>query len=88
MDLKCSLGLFRWRLGVESSVHAGNGLFICATYNNNIQPIVGISMHIDSLFSQTSRLWEGPFICISYKNKDGVEDKLKSHFKSNLLEEG
>ncbi len=44
-------------------------------------------MHIGSLFSQTSRLWEGPFICVFYKNKDGVGDKLKSHFKSSLLEE-
>jgi hypothetical protein len=36
MDFKCSLGLFRWRLGAKSSMHVGNGLFICATYNNNI----------------------------------------------------
>jgi hypothetical protein len=88
MGLKCSFRLFRWRLGAESLVHAGNGLFICTIYNNNIQLVSGISVHIGSSFSQTSRLWEGPFICISCKNKDGVEDKLKPHLKSGLLAEG
>jgi hypothetical protein len=39
MDFKCRLGLFKWRLGVKSSMHVRNGLFICATYNNNIEPI-------------------------------------------------
>jgi hypothetical protein len=69
-------------------MHVGNGLFICATCNNNIQSISGILVHIGSLFSQTSRLWEGLLICIFCKNKDGVEDKLKPHFKSSLLGEG
>jgi hypothetical protein len=60
---------------------------MCATCNNNIQSIGGIPMHIGSLFSHTSRLWEGPFIFISYKNKDEVEDKLKPQLKSSLLGE-
>ncbi len=64
-----------------------NGLFICTICNNNIQPIGGILVHVGSSFSQTSRLWEGPFICISCKNKDGVENKLP-HLKFGLLEEG
>jgi hypothetical protein len=50
MDFKCSLGLFRWRLGAKSSMHVRNGLFIRATYNNNIEPIDGISVHVGYLF--------------------------------------
>jgi hypothetical protein len=50
MDFKCNLGLFRWKLGAKSLVHVGNGLFICATYNNNIQPVGGISVHVGYLF--------------------------------------
>ncbi len=73
---------------MQNLVHAGNGLVICTIYNNNIQPVGGISVHVGPSFSQTLRLWKGPFICIPYKNKDGVEDELKPHLKFGLLGEG
>jgi hypothetical protein len=73
MDLKCNLGLFRWRLGAKSSVHVENGLFERATYNNNIQPIGGILMHVGYLFYRPYGYGKAPSFVFLAKIKMGLK---------------
>lgn len=60
------------RLGPEASVHAGHGLFHCGICRCNLEADAGISVHAGSFFSQSAKLWEGPFLCASCKLKQGA----------------
>eukprot|EP00850_Spirogloea_muscicola_P022188 SM000281S10756 [mRNA] locus=s281:93124:95370:- [translate_table: standard] len=61
------------RLGPDdSSVHAGQGIFLCAICRADLSPLGGISVHAGSAFAQgvgNAKAWEGPFLCTSCKSK-------------------
>lgn len=58
------------RLGPDSSVHAGSGLFLCATCHCTLESGAGISVHAGNFFAQVAgKSWEGPFLCANCKFK-------------------
>ncbi|KAF6134957.1 hypothetical protein GIB67_037484 [Kingdonia uniflora] len=71
------------RLGNESSVgQSTSGLFTCAVCQVDLAPSEGISVHAGSIFSTSTKPWEGPFLCIDCRNKkDAMEGKRPSGVK-------
>ncbi|CAA0817215.1 Probable protein phosphatase 2C 15 [Striga hermonthica] len=58
------------------------GLFVCAVCQVELAPNEGISVHAGSIFSTTSKPWEGPFLCGECRNKkDAMEGKRPSGVK-------
>lgn len=68
------------RLGSDTSVgQSTSGLFTCAVCQIDLAPSEGISVHAGSLFSTSSKPWEGPFLCMDCRNKkDAMEGKRPS----------
>ncbi|KAH7650684.1 Protein-serine/threonine phosphatase protein [Dioscorea alata] len=72
------------RLG--SDTRAGqtttSGLFMCAICQVDLAPSEGISVHAGSIFSTSSKPWQGPFLCVDCRNKkDAMEGKRPSGVK-------
>lgn len=71
------------RLGSdECSGQSTTGLFICAVCQVDLAPSEGISVHAGSIFSMSSKLWQGPFLCADCRDKkDAMEGKRPSGVK-------
>ncbi|OVA04169.1 hypothetical protein BVC80_8707g5 [Macleaya cordata] len=72
------------RLGRDSSTgqSSTSGLFTCAVCQVDLAPSEGISVHAGSIFSTSSKPWQGPFLCIDCRNKkDAMEGKRPSGVK-------
>ncbi|PHT67315.1 putative protein phosphatase 2C 3 [Capsicum annuum] len=71
------------RLGSEDSNGASmSGLFICAVCQVDIAATEGISVHAGSIFSTSSKPWQGPFLCADCcDKKDAMEGKRPSGVK-------
>ncbi|KAK9091764.1 hypothetical protein Sjap_024941 [Stephania japonica] len=71
------------RLGSDSSTtQSTSGLFTCAVCQVDLAPSEGISVHAGSIFSTSSKPWQGPFLCIDCRNKkDAMEGKRPSGVK-------
>ncbi|KAK4263835.1 hypothetical protein QN277_029200 [Acacia crassicarpa] len=62
---------------VESS--STSGIFVCAVCQIDLASHEGISVHAGSIFSTTSKPWQGPFLCADCRNKkDAMEGKRPS----------
>ncbi|XWS68832.1 hypothetical protein CRYUN_Cryun04dG0126800 [Craigia yunnanensis] len=68
------------RLGNDDSAgQTTSGLFICAVCQVDLAPSEGISVHAGSIFSTSSKPWQGPFLCACCRNKkDAMEGKRPS----------
>ncbi|KAG6601278.1 probable protein phosphatase 2C 15 [Cucurbita moschata] len=70
------------RLGtveLSGSKHGTPGLFSCAVCQIDLAPSEGISVHAGSIFSTSSKPWQGPFLCADCRNKkDAMEGKRPS----------
>ncbi|XP_022979053.1 probable protein phosphatase 2C 15 isoform X2 [Cucurbita maxima] len=70
------------RLGtveLSGSKHGTPGLFSCAVCQVDLAPSEGISVHAGSIFSTSSKPWQGPFLCADCRNKkDAMEGKRPS----------
>lgn len=71
------------RLGNDdSSSQSTTGLFICAVCQVDLAPSEGISVHAGSIFSMSSKPWQGPFLCADCRDKkDAMEGKRPSGVK-------
>ncbi|TMW89213.1 hypothetical protein EJD97_017494 [Solanum chilense] len=71
------------RLGSEDSNGPSmSGLFICAVCQVDLAASEGISVHAGSIFSTSSKPWQGPFLCADCCNKkDAMEGKRPSGVK-------
>ncbi|KAH7516477.1 hypothetical protein FEM48_Zijuj10G0139300 [Ziziphus jujuba var. spinosa] len=59
-----------------------SGLFMCAVCQVDLAPSEGISVHAGSIFSMSSKPWQGPFLCADCRNKkDAMEGKRPSGVK-------
>lgn len=70
------------RLGTVELSGSGHGtpsLFTCAVCQVDLAPSEGISVHAGSIFSTSSKPWQGPFLCSDCRNKkDAMEGKRPS----------
>ncbi|KAJ3695689.1 hypothetical protein LUZ60_001066 [Juncus effusus] len=74
------------RLGNDSSggptTSGQHGLFTCAICQADLAPSEGVSVHAGSIFSTSSKPWEGPFLCSDCRDKkDAMEGKRPSGVK-------
>ncbi|CAI9276033.1 unnamed protein product [Lactuca saligna] len=71
------------RLGNEESGGSSTtGLFMCAVCQVDLGASEGISVHAGSIFSTSSKPWQGPFLCADCRNKkDAMEGKRPSGVK-------
>lgn len=71
------------RLGSEDSNGPSmSGLFICAVCQVDLAASEGISVHAGSIFSTSSKPWQGPFLCADCRTKkDAMEGKRPSGVK-------
>uniref|UniRef100_A0A5B6ZHV6 protein-serine/threonine phosphatase n=1 Tax=Davidia involucrata TaxID=16924 RepID=A0A5B6ZHV6_DAVIN len=71
------------RLGNDySNGQSTSGIFMCAVCQADLAPIEGISVHAGSIFSISSKPWQGPFLCADCRNKkDAMEGKRPSGVK-------
>ena len=71
------------RLGSdENTGQSTSGLFICAVCQVDLAPSEGISVHAGSIFSTSSKPWQGPFLCAGCRDKkDAMEGKRPSGIK-------
>ncbi|XAR72325.1 Phosphoprotein phosphatase [Bertholletia excelsa] len=68
------------RLGNEESNNQFT--FMCAVCQVNLAPSEGISVHAGSIFSMSSKPWQGPFPCSGCRDKkDAMEGKRPSGVK-------
>ncbi|XP_061987101.1 probable protein phosphatase 2C 15 isoform X2 [Populus nigra] len=71
------------RLGNDySTLQSTSGLFTCVVCQIDLAPSEGISVHAGSIFSTSSKPWQGPFLCADCRNKkDAMEGKRPSGVK-------
>ncbi|XP_020226587.1 probable protein phosphatase 2C 15 isoform X1 [Cajanus cajan] len=73
------------RLGNDDNLNSGqstSGLFVCAVCQVDLAPSEGISVHAGSIFSTSSKPWQGPFLCSDCRDKkDAMEGKRPSGIK-------
>ncbi|TKY50867.1 phosphatase 2C 15 [Spatholobus suberectus] len=73
------------RLGNDDNLNSGqstSGLFVCAVCQVDLAPSEGISVHAGSIFSTSSKPWQGPFLCSDCRDKkDAMEGKRPSGVK-------
>ncbi|RVX12653.1 putative protein phosphatase 2C 15 [Vitis vinifera] len=79
----CFSGCHTRRLGSEECPgQPTSGLFMCAVCQVDLAPSEGISVHAGSIFSTSSKPWQGPFLCADCRNKkDAMEGKRPSGIK-------
>ncbi|GMJ13125.1 hypothetical protein like AT1G68410 [Hibiscus trionum] len=59
-----------------------SGIFTCGVCQVDLAPNEGISVHAGSMFSTSSKPWQGPFLCAGCRNKkDAMEGKCPSGVK-------
>ncbi|TVU03389.1 hypothetical protein EJB05_51080 [Eragrostis curvula] len=59
-----------------------SSIFTCAICQVDLEPSEGISVHAGSIFSSSSKPWEGPFLCSDCRDKkDAMEGKRPSGVK-------
>lgn len=80
---KCLILIISCRLGNdENTGQSTSGLFVCAVCQVDLAPSEGISVHAGSIFSTSSKPWQGPFLCSDCRNKkDAMEGKRPSGVK-------
>ncbi|KAA0034574.1 putative protein phosphatase 2C 15 [Cucumis melo var. makuwa] len=70
------------RLGTVELSGSGHGtpnMFTCVVCQVDLAPSEGISVHAGSIFSTSSKPWQGPFLCADCRNKkDAMEGKRPS----------
>ncbi|KAK4409635.1 putative protein phosphatase 2C 3 [Sesamum angolense] len=67
------------RLGNDDTSGQTSSLFVCAVCQADLAPNEGISVHAGSIFSVSSKPWQGPFLCADCRNKkDAMEGKRPS----------
>ncbi|KAL2235027.1 UNVERIFIED_CONTAM: putative protein phosphatase 2C 15 [Sesamum indicum] len=67
------------RLGNDDTSGQTSSLFVCAVCQADLAPNEGISVHAGSIFSMSSKPWQGPFLCADCRNKkDAMEGKRPS----------
>ncbi|KAL0424713.1 UNVERIFIED_CONTAM: putative protein phosphatase 2C 15 [Sesamum radiatum] len=67
------------RLGNDDTRGQTSSLFVCAVCQADLAPNEGISVHAGSIFSVSSKAWQGPFLCADCRNKkDAMEGKRPS----------
>nr|XP_043638980.1 probable protein phosphatase 2C 15 [Erigeron canadensis] len=71
------------RLGNDETIGSQtSGLFMCAVCQVDLAASEGISVHAGSIFSTSSKPWQGPFLCAGCRNKkDAMEGKRPSGVK-------
>ncbi|KAF5745248.1 protein phosphatase 2C 15 isoform X3 [Tripterygium wilfordii] len=71
------------RLGNDdNAAQSTSGLFMCAVCQVDLAPSEGISVHAGSIFSMSSKPWQGPFLCAECRHKkDAMEGKRPSGVK-------
>lgn len=71
------------RLGNDDTCNQSTtGLFMCAICQTDLAASEGISVHAGSIFSTSSKPWQGPFLCADCRNKkDAMEGKIPSGVK-------
>ncbi|XP_004497062.1 probable protein phosphatase 2C 15 [Cicer arietinum] len=71
------------RLGNDDNTgQSTSGLFVCAVCQVDLAPSEGISVHAGSIFSTSSKPWQGPFLCSDCRDKkDAMEGKRPSGVK-------
>ncbi|CAL0316411.1 unnamed protein product [Lupinus luteus] len=71
------------RLGnYDNSGKSTSGFFVCAVCQVDLAPSEGISVHAGSIFSTSSKPWQGPFLCRDCRDKkDAMEGKRPSGVK-------
>uniref|UniRef100_A0A5B6ZHS5 protein-serine/threonine phosphatase n=1 Tax=Davidia involucrata TaxID=16924 RepID=A0A5B6ZHS5_DAVIN len=71
------------RLGNDdNNGQSTSGLFVCAVCQVDLAPSEGISVHAGSIFSMSSKPWQGPFLCADCCNKkEAMEGKRPSGVK-------
>ncbi|XP_061368193.1 probable protein phosphatase 2C 15 [Gastrolobium bilobum] len=71
------------RLGNDvNSGQSTSGIFMCAVCQVDLALSEGISVHAGSIFSTSSKPWQGPFLCADCRNKkDAMEGKRPSGVK-------
>ncbi|KAF5198515.1 phosphatase 2C [Thalictrum thalictroides] len=71
------------RLGSDTTAgQSTSSLFTCAVCQVDLAPSEGISVHAGSIFSTSSKPWQGPFLCMDCRNKkDAMEGKRPSGVK-------
>lgn len=75
------ISLLCCRLGSDecTAQSTTSGLFMCAVCQVDLAPSEGISVHAGSIFSMSSKPWQGPFLCSDCRNKkDAMEGKRPS----------
>ncbi|XP_076903322.1 putative protein phosphatase 2C 15 [Bidens hawaiensis] len=66
----------------EAGGSSTSGLFVCGVCQVDIAASEGISVHAGSIFSTSSKPWQGPFLCVDCRNKkDAMEGKRPSGVK-------
>lgn len=73
------------RLGTVELSGSGHGtpnMFTCVVCQVDLAPSEGISVHAGSIFSTSSKPWQGPFLCADCRNKkDAMEGKRPSRVR-------
>ncbi|MFS8028822.1 putative protein-serine/threonine phosphatase [Helianthus anomalus] len=71
------------RLGnTETCGSSTSGLFTCAVCQVDLAASEGISVNAGSIFSTSSKPWQGPFLCVGCRDKkDAMEGKRPSGIK-------
>ncbi|TKY69333.1 phosphatase 2C 15 [Spatholobus suberectus] len=71
------------RLGNDdNSSQSTSGIFVCAVCQVDLASSEGISVHAGSIFSASSKPWQGPFLCADCRSKkDAMEGKRPSGVK-------
>ncbi|KAL4362690.1 hypothetical protein GQ457_04G006370 [Hibiscus cannabinus] len=63
----------------ERTGQTTSGIFTCGVCQADLAPSEGISVHAGSIFSTSSKPWQGPFLCAGCRNKkDAMEGKRPS----------
>ncbi|KAH8496139.1 hypothetical protein H0E87_019065 [Populus deltoides] len=63
----------------DSTSQSTSGLFTCVVCQIDLAPSEGISVHAGSIFSTSSKPWQGPFLCADCRDKkDAMEGKRPS----------
>ncbi|XP_044493036.1 probable protein phosphatase 2C 15 [Mangifera indica] len=70
----------------EPTTQSTSSLFVCVVCQADLAPSEGISVHAGSIFSTSSKPWQGPFLCADCQNKkDAMEGKRPCGIKFTFL---
>ena len=71
----------------DSTSQSTSGLFTCVVCQIDLAPSEGISVHAGSIFSTSSKPWQGPFLCADCRNKKDAKEnvQVESEWHNSLL---